>query len=300
MSMQSPKHHAALVGPRGIGQLFGAALRHYRMDFGFLLTASICVLVPYFVLDAIFNANSAKILAFDFSHLTHVTSLTQLAAMEQHAGITGPSPVSWVLSLLNAVLVTPLLYGIIVHMVVRRNMGGSSVSMPNAFSHAFHRVGAAALAVLWADILKFFTVIAGGFIIGLAGAIVTAAAGSSVWSTVVAGILAAALLCCVIVVAVKLAFVVPVAYEENLRTSQSARRSAQLTKGQLWRTLVFMLLTVVLPGAIRIVISALIASVTQNAWVILVIIDLVQLFLVPFTLLAMSVLYVDLRIRAAS
>lgn len=286
------------MAPRRFGELIRATFRSYRLDFLFLMTAALCVLVPFFILDAIFNVQATTAMQFDFAQFQHYAHMAQMGPIGKRPAFTAPSPVAWVLNLLNVLVVIPLLYGIIVHMVVRRHLSGASVSMPDAFSHASHRVWRAWPTLLLAYALVFFAVLAAAAIIGLVAAVLGAVSVAPQVIVVIVTLLVIAMCCVVIFIAVKLAFVTPVVFEEGRFATHAIRRSAWLTKGHMWRTIGFAVIINIIAAIARLAIGGILTAAVHRVFAVVIIIDAVQVLTLPFTLLGMSLLYLDLRVRS--
>lgn len=295
----SYRDRATVSGVQSVWGLIGATFRHYGRGFLSIVTASVFVQVPYFVLSLLFNHPSTASAPIDLAKLQQVTSLQQLAKLEQQAGVT-PQPITWVLMFLNLLIVTPLLYGIIVQLVLHehhRDSGGVR-RVPALFSQAFHRLGSAVGSLILASLLVMFAALAGMAVIGLFVAVFSAVALPTSVVGAVTVLLVIALFCVLIWVGVKIVAVIPVVYAEGVAGISAVARSARLAQRNAWHIIGFVFCIYVITTVVRVVLSAIALGLVQNATGASVVADFLSLFTEPFMLVGMTLLYVNLRIRA--
>ena len=283
---------------RGIGELLDETFRRYRSDFSFLFIASACVLVPYLILSAIFSYHSTADAQAFLTQLEKAASSTQLAKTLPTAN--GGSYVELTLiGLLGALIVTPMLYGAISYRVIRRALQDETVGVQEAVSHAFHRLGAGFLTLLLTYLLVALFAIAEIAVVGLLGGLLGAVSGgagqvASVLVFSIGGIAAVVLL---IWLVVRISFVTPVVFTEDLSFIRAIRRAFSLSRRNVWRIIGYIILVYLIEGVLQLGLSLLLFLVNRNPVVTLVLRDLLTVLVTPFLLLALSYLYLDVRIR---
>ncbi len=279
--------------PRGIGQLLDDNFSFYREKFGFLIASGLCFLVPYHVLSAYIN-----------THYSLVDLETKIQELQSGAAGVDPQTASlsqfwspaltWSLALtiIYSLLVTPLLYGMIVHMLTNHHIAGKDVNLSDASVHAFKRLVSSVLTTILLGLLYF--VIVFGMIL-IASAVSAFARQAAMLVSIVTLIV---VLCVVIWFAARFSLVPSVVIEEHKMTSRALARSWQLTKGNFWRVVIYFVLLFVLIGILRFAVLFAAAALIKNSVLVAVISTIVDVLIVPFFMLGTANIYADLRVRS--
>jgi hypothetical protein len=285
-----------------VGATLAETFRQYGGHIRYWMLAAVCILVPYLVLLGIFDYHAVSQWSDLVQSLLRDHSLqdllnSQVLASNQSSTADNPTLAS-VLGLIRALVVMPLLFGIILRLTVSLTETGREPTLDEAFSASVRRLFAAAVTtLLW----WFFWVLALSLLVfctGLLSALALSMAGGRVLGMIVAGVFALAAVVVGIWLAVRFSQVSPVVFGEKRMLWDAIRRSWQLTRGQAWRVFAFFLITYVLISIVQTAVAALVASLVHQSVVILVVNGLVLLFTSPFSMLAQANLYVRLRARS--
>jgi hypothetical protein len=276
--------------PRSIGQLLDDAFRLFRNHFRFIFAASLCVYLPFLILQALFTVKFESVL----NQLQNVKTQSDLAnfwpmVAPQVGGLL-------VIAIVEALLVTPLLYGSLLRLVAEVKSNGTAVSFRDAFVHAWRRL----LAVIGTGILKWLLLLLLYIVASLAVAVVAILLGmlkvpDAVAVTVLV-LIGIALFCAAIWIFVRLAFAMSVALEERKAGWSALVRSWQLVKGNFWRAIGFFIVVRLIVGAVEMGLS-LAFTLIPNGTVTTVLENAVALLTTPFVLITTALLYLDLRVR---
>jgi hypothetical protein len=282
--------------PRSIGQLLDDNFRFYREKFGFLMVSGLCFLIPYHVLSAYINTH------YNLADLQTKLQQLQESGAASAAG-TDPQTMSfsqfwtpgltWSLSLtiIYSLLVTPLLYGMIVHMLTNHHLQKKDVNLGDASTHAFHRLVPSIFTTILLG-LSYFVIVFG--LISIASVIAALVHAAAIPVMILAFTM---ILCIVVWLSTRLSLVPSVVIEEQMMMMNSFIRSWQLTKQNFWRALGYFLLLFILVGILR---SAVLVAATvfvSNPILVAVISTIVDVLIVPFFMLGTANLYVDLQVR---
>ncbi|WP_067936141.1 hypothetical protein [Alicyclobacillus kakegawensis] len=274
-----------------VGAVLSATWAQYRAHVRYWLTASVCILVPYLVLLGIFDYHAVSQWTDVFqSILNHNKSLEQwLNATQADTAEADNTAVVAVLGLLRALVVMPLLFGMVLRLPLSLSATGDTPALDDALSTSARRLLAVAVTtVLW-WFLWLAVVTALVFVAGLIMSFAFALIGPV--SVVVA--LAAAVIG--VWIAVRFSQVSPIVFAEPLLLWAAIRRSWVLTRKQGWRVFWVFVITYFFITLVQAVIGALMAGLVHNSTAILVVNGIVLVFTSPFTMLAQANLYVHLR-----
>lgn len=276
--------------PRTIGQLLDDSFRLFRNHFRFIAAATLCVYLPYLVLQSL--------LAFDLeSALNGLESVKSEADLALVWSDIAPRLLGVLLmAMASALLVVPLLYGSLLRLLAELKFQGVTLSFKDAFVHAWRRL----LAVIGTGILKWLLLIV-LYIVCSAGlvlviAVLGLAHASAVVTAILAVLLGIAALCVVIWISVKFAFAMSVALEEKKAGWSAIVRSWQLVKGNFWRVIGFFIVVRVIVFAVEIGLNMIFHLIPSFA-VQTVLDNVVSLLTTPFVLMTTGLLYLDLRVR---
>lgn len=279
--------------PQTVGGLLDTTFRLYRRYFLPFLVLTICIDLPYLILESIFNIHSQSLLSSIIQDAQNPTRMQQdlFAQTPIVAGAFG-------FMLLSALIVTPLLYGSILHMVVSLQYDGQSTPTGSwtAFRHAWRRL----LVVLGTNLLRWliFVVclaVGGGVIAGI-GVLFSVIGLTSAAVAVAVTLLSITGFVFFIWLVVKMAFVPSTTLEEDISFITAIKRSFELTRGNMWRIvgyyIVIELIIFVVTTGFGLIFSVVPGKVLQS-----ILTDLFSVLVTPFSLVAMANLYLDLRIR---
>jgi hypothetical protein len=279
--------------PQTVGGLLDTTFRLYRRHFVSLLVLTVCIYLPYMILESIFNIHTQTL-------LSRMLQNVQDPALVQQQLISQIPSLAFVLlfAIISGFVVIPLLYGSILHIVVSVQYDGQEVPIGRwqAFRHAWRRL----LPVLGTNVVRWLiyvvaSAVAGGVIVGV-GVLLSALKLTPTAVGVAVVLLTLTAVVGLIWLTVKLAFVSSVALEEGISFIAAIRRSSELSRGNLWRIigyfLVVQLIIFVVSLGFGLLFSLVPAIIFQS-----ILTDLVGVIITPFSLLAMANLYLDLRVR---
>lgn len=293
MQVSLPVGEADQIRPRGIGELLDATFRLYRDQFKYVLLTSLCFLLPYAILSGLTTARDATLLQSLASQFSNGTG-TGVPSRGVVTQLVTTSGLVVLFSLIDWIVVLPLMYGTLLRLVVARRLEGQVIAFGEGVRCSVRRwmpvVGT--IVLLWLVVMAFVLVAAA--LIGLSAA---ALGGSptAIAVTVVVILSIAGIAVCVWL-SVRLSMVSSAVREDQVRLWQSVKRSWELTRGNFWRCLgffaaVWLIVLVLLSGASGA------TGVLHNPGLSAAVSAIVSLFVTPFGMLATAELYVDLRIR---
>lgn len=293
MSWNAP---AGTLRPRNIGDLLDATFRQYKQHFSFLFRASAFTLIPYLVLDVMVNRGSVGQFRTLLSQLTHASSITQLASLQQsgHTAVNWPGLVA--LGLIS-LIVMPLLYGAILHLITHDALAGGTVPLGAALRYSASR--------LWATIItNVFSLLLWGVAVAVTTVLVAITIGVAAATkapdaiSIILGVIAVIIAIVVDVwLAIRFAFRSSVAIEERRILWPPLGRSWVLTRGNFWRTFGFFVLIYLMLGVLRSGVNTAALLLIPSTVLASLVTGIVSFFTIPFGMLATANLYVDLRIR---
>ncbi|QSO46426.1 glycerophosphoryl diester phosphodiesterase membrane domain-containing protein [Alicyclobacillus mengziensis] len=279
--------------PQTVGGLLDKTFRLYRRHFVSLMVLTVCIYLPYLILESLFNIHTQTLLSGMLQNVQD-PALVQQQLISQIPALV----VILLFTIISAFVIIPLLYGTILNIVVSLQYEGQEVPVAKwqAFRHALRRL----LPVLGTNVVRWILYIVAslvvGGVVGGVGALFTAIKLTPAAVGVAVVLLSLTGLVILIWFAVKLAFVPSVTLEEGISFFTAIRRSYELTKGNLWRIIgyfiVVQLIIFVVSIGFGLLFSLVPAIIFQS-----ILTDLVGVLVTPFSLVAMANLYLDLRIR---
>ncbi|CAM3861406.1 glycerophosphoryl diester phosphodiesterase membrane domain-containing protein [Alicyclobacillus pomorum] len=288
MSTQPSRTH---LRPQSIGHLLDDTFRTIGHHFRLMAVATLSIYLPYLVLQDIFSANVNALTA----GMDNVQSFSEL--MTQLTAVLPQLIAYVVISILGALVAIPLLYGTMIHFLAKLKFEGETLTFKQAVGHAWRRLP----AVIGTDLLKWIIllvtfVVTGGIlalVIGLLGGI----GAPAVVTGIVVTLLAIGVLCLDVWLLVKFALATPVAVMEGKAGWNAMMGSWRLIKGNFWRVLGYFILVQLIAGAVSFGLTTLFHLI-PNTVVTIVLDSVTELVITPFTFVAISLLYLDLRVRA--
>jgi len=273
------------IRPRRLGELLDESFRLYFSRFGALLLTILPAFVPYLVVAGWVSYRLNRL----FPKTSHLTAAQLDAVLTDHAG----DLVTLLLILMAAaLLLTPLAYGAIVrHVVQSPGRQRQQVSIADNYRFAAGRL----LSVIGTQVVRalvFIVLIGGGSVLfawlarssgGAAGILLVI-----LWSI--------AALIFFIWWAVQFSLAVYVALVEPMSGWKALMRSWHLVTGNFWRTLGYYIIVQVLVAAVTYGLG-LVAQVAHNELLSLAVSGALNLVTEPFVVVAMTFLYLDLRVR---
>lgn len=285
--------------PRTVGEVLNQTFRLYRQKFSFFIIAGVCFLLPYHILNGYImirfgNSQFTNQLQQTLQNLqTGVTSGSSASA-----NVLASSAYIWTMALLiiYSFLVTPLLYGMVVHLMTRLQLYGEESNLNDASTHAFRRLIPSIFTTILIGMLYFVLVFFLSAVVGLIAGVLGTAVPKMI-AMPIDIVLFAAMVGMLIWLLVKLAFVPSVVIEEQMSGFMAIGRSWILTKRSFWRLFWFFILVFLVVGVVRAGILLILAMLFKNEWSILVISTILDIFILPLIFLAIANMYTDLRVR---
>lgn len=315
----------ARLRPLDLGDILDGTFRLYRNNFVTLLGIVALSLVPLSILKVLGALLTRDAVTDQLGTLGSVPGLPLLGA--QWFAILGAynnSGVNSLLGLLQGLVLQPLITTALVYAVSRRYLGLPATIMD---SYRFGFGKARFLSVLAAQLLIGIGL---GLAIGLPfacvfiglGVGIGAAAGASDGSTALAALglvgglvgllIVAVFIIAALVLSTRLGFYPQAVVVEGQGPIESISRSWRLVKGMMWRTVGIVLVLTFLGGVLSTIILLLLLAIgglvgvtidnpIESYGLIVSFFELIQLLstmlVLPFTLIGLTLLYYDLRVR---
>ncbi len=288
MSTQPSGTH---LRPQTIGHLLDDTFRTIGHHFRLIAVATLSIYLPYLILQDIFSANLNGLTAGIDNVQSPGDLMAQLTAVL-------PQLIAYVvISVLGALVVTPLLYGTMIHFLTKLKFEGETLTWKQAVGHAWRRLP----AVIGTDLLKWIilllTIGGTGVILALVGRLLGGLGAHAVVTGIVATLLGIGALCLDVWLLIKFALATPVAVMEREAGWNALMGSWRLIKGNFWRVLGYFILVQLIAGAVSFGLTSLFHLI-PNTVVTTVLDSVTELIITPFTFVAISLLYLDLRVRA--
>ncbi|MFD1674233.1 hypothetical protein [Alicyclobacillus fodiniaquatilis] len=284
-----------MLKPRSVREVIQAGWFLYRRRFRFVLTASLSILFPYAMIAAYVQAHFTMLSSDEMQQL-----MTDVGSNAQTSSLLSVLPHGseiWfiVLGLMYMLLVVPLLQGILVHMTAQIMLKKQDVTVSEAGNLAFRRllpnVGTLVLVgLIYVFFIAVFTLII-FLIFSLLGSV------SQALASVIVVLGSIALFIGVIWFLLRVSMVSLVVVEEHRSFFGAIRQSFRLTRDQAKRLFGFFVMLFLICLVIETFLSLMGSVFFPSAGGGLMIDSLISIFLTPFAMLCMSVMYVDLRIR---
>jgi hypothetical protein len=284
--------------PQTIGEILDTTFRQYKTEFSFWFLILVYVFLPFLIVNAALAYGTTTNVNMYLSMLAQ--SATSHNNQDQALLGTMVGQVVWIylLALLDALIVRPFMLGAVVHYVTEKTLYGRRVSVGKALLYSVRRL----IAVILTNIFRYIILIVcfavvGGVLAGIVG--IMAIAHAPTWIDWLLGIVfGISFVGFTIWIAVKFAFVTPVAVEEKRILFGPIARSWVLTRQNFWRIFGFFILMTLIVLALQSGIAALVGLLMQHQPLLSTVISTVLAFFVtPISLFGMANLYVDLRIR---
>lgn len=278
--------------PRTIGELLDDTFRTFASHFRVIAVASLCVYVPYLILEEIFTTNALAELQ-KFQTITIQTS-AQLAA--EMSSLLPDLLAVFIMALVSVLLVVPLLYGTLLHYFETLKHQGKIVSFRDSFTFAFQRLPATIGTNLLKWLFLVLIFIVSWILIIVVAVMLGALKVPPVLTIIVIVLLALAALCLLVWLAVQFTFAMSAAVADGKAGWSALVRSWQLVRWNFWRVIGFLLITQLIVGAVSFGLTMafqLVPSLTAQS----ILSDVVSFVTTPFALLSIAILYLDLKVR---
>jgi hypothetical protein len=280
------------VRPRGIGELLDATFRFYRRYFRIFMLATVAIYVPYLILQSILDIHTQNVLSTIVAQAKTSTALTQTFAKESANLMESVGMV-----LLSTFLITPLLYGTILHVIMGASSGEPQPSGKDAFVHAMSRL----LTVVGVNIVRwliyFVALTVAAMVGGLLFGIMKGLGVTTVLAVTILVLVGIVLLILMLWLYIRLVFAQAVTLEEHRSVFSSIGRSWVLSRGNFWRVTAYLLLIEIITVALSLGIGV-VATLIHAGIVSTIILNILTLFVVPITMIATATMYIDLRVRS--
>lgn len=284
-----------MLKPRSVREVIQAGWFLYRRRFRFVITASLSILFPYAMIAAYVQSHFTMLSADEMQQLmTDVGSNTQTSAL---LSVLPQGSEVWfiVLGLVYILLVVPLLQGILVHMTAQLMLKKQDTTVSEAGNLAFRRllpsVGTLVLVgLIYVVLIALFTLVT-FLIFSLIGS------ASQVLASVIVVLGSIALFIGVIWFLLRVSMVPVIVVEEHRSFLGAIRQSFRLSRDQTKRLFGFFVMLFLICLIIETFLSLMGSVIFPSAGGGLMIDSLISIFLTPFAMLCVSVMYIDLRIR---
>lgn len=286
--------------PRSIGDLIDTTFRQYRSDFSYLLMVSIFLFVPYWIVQSILNYHTVsgaeatiRQLAGSLLQSSKIQPLSRLAA--NAPPFTASRVVANLALGILTIIVYPLIYGTILHRVVRSSLSHEQKSFGESLRYAARRLFSAIVTniFVWFLVTLCATV---GWAVAVIPIVLLSIIKISIAITIPLGILLGlGGILFTLWLVTRVALTSSVVREEKRIFWPALARSWVLTRRNFWHTLGYLALITLMVEATQGGIAGV--SYLLPPIVSVIVIGLATLFVLPFQMLAVANLYVDLRVR---
>ncbi|GMA51705.1 hypothetical protein GCM10025857_30620 [Alicyclobacillus contaminans] len=278
------------IQPQSIGQILDDTFRSLRQFARPLAVATLSIYLPYLVVEDIFTVQSSNALG----GLENVQSFNEVMAYLQSAMPHIVAVVLW--SMVGVLLVVPLLYATVVHLLIRAADHGEPPTFSDVFPLAWRRTLALIGTTLFKWLALFLVFLISGGIIALMIGLLAAFGASALVAGIVAAVLSVIAVVLYVWLMLKWVMSIPAVAAEGRVGFGALRASSDLVRHSVWRVLGFFIIVELIAAAVNVGLTALF-RLLPNAVAASVLDSLVQLLTVPFTLVAATKLYMDLRVR---
>lgn len=259
--------------PLPVGELLDETFKLYRRHFNVIAGVALIVVLPNLVLALISGSYRANPFSYLQQVLQNANNPEELQRIQQRQAEFNSSPL-YILSFLLTALLLPFSLGAIFR-------AATSLAAGNV-----ETIG----SVLMGTARRYFALVGIGILTSL---------------VIVGGILIITIPV-VILVLVRWAVDTPVLFAENVGPIRAVGRSWNLTRGNWWRTLGILILVGILVSIIQTALTALFGGLAAvvpglgndlRAAIVLTVSTGVNALVSPITPIAISLLYLDLRVR---
>ncbi|WP_026370169.1 glycerophosphoryl diester phosphodiesterase membrane domain-containing protein [Kallotenue papyrolyticum] len=299
--------------PLSAGELLDEAFRLYRNNLLSLLAITALVQVPYMLISSLLQLPLQRLAG----RAQDPTTPFDPSGVESPAAWLGTlafsTGSSLLVSLLYAIVFLPLLEGALTFAVAQRYLA-RPISLSGSFRAAFRRLGSLVGARLLLSLASLLVV--GVFVGMIVSLVVLAASSDALGDTAGTAGTLGAVLCSIVLVIVlgvglllfvpRLLFTSQAVMVEGVGAIDSLRRSWQLTAGFFWRVLGLLLLITLITWLISVVpaliivtpITLLLQDQPEVQFLISAVVStLLNVVVLPFTMIAYTLIYFDLRVR---
>lgn len=299
--------------PDTVGGLLQPTFRLFFSHFRTWMILTICIFVPFLILVAALNVNTASFTAKLLGHTTTPAEIRTIVASSLPM-----LALSGVLSLISAFVVVPLLYGSMLHgsvgvvestdedaNVIQVTLTPTRTVSPvpqnatkphawNAFRHTLRRWPIVIGTVLMRDVLYCVAIIVAGAVIALVVMLFQAMGFNSTAVGTAAVILSLTALWVLVWLAMRFAFMPSATFEEGLSYMGALRRSVAMTQGRVLRMVWFFVIVGLIVIGMSVVFGA-VSQVVHSQVVATIVMDIGAVLVTPFQNIGMVVLYLNLR-----
>lgn len=306
-----------------LGELLDESFRLYRRDLLTLIALTALVIVPYTILNTLITIPFQQNIARLQNSVVPGTAPDQQVLNNLIGSTVYGSILSGTLGFVYAVVFVPIMEGALTRTVARRYLD-HPVSIGDSIGGALRRALSLIVAKLLPSIailaltIAFFACVFFGFIGVLVGNPFSSTTSGSTPSGTAIGVsfllLFGSIILFLVVLAfmyVRILFTSQAVIAENKGPIEAIKRSWNLTKGYFWRTFGIFLLIALLAALIQFVPSGILGAIAgaltvrsgtipdpvQQTILTSVIGAITSLLVTPFSLVAYTLMYYDLRIR---
>ena len=268
------------------GELLDSTFSVYRRKFLTILAIAALFQLPYVALQSLVEPSPLAKLQSVEQH----TPATAAAAQQELSKMLGPGLVIFGIALVYYLLLIPLMQAATIQVV-----SGDYLDRPTNFGAALRGTGGRLWDLAGLVLLEFGVAVVGPLFLILALAVVGAGA--------IAALLMVAWVAYAVVVLIKMSLGVPALILENLPPVAALRRSWRLTHGWFWRIALLYLVITIVSSVVSTVVAAPVSLLVGAAGSISAISaetlagGLVNILTSPLTLIALTLVYYDIRIR---
>ena len=268
------------------GELLDSTFSVYRRKFLTILAIAALFQLPYVALQSLVEPSPLARL----QSLEQHTPATAAAAQQELSKMLGPGLVIFGIALVYYLLLIPLMEAATIQVV-----SGDYLDRPTNFAAALRGTRRRLWDLAGLVLLEFGVAVVGPLFLILAFAVVGAGALAALLMVAWGGY--------AVVVLIKMSLGVPALILENLPPVAALRRSWRLTHGWFWRIALLYLVITIVSSVVSTVVAAPVSLLAGAAGSISAISaetlagGLVNILTSPLTLIALTLVYYDIRIR---
>lgn len=279
--------------PLTVGEIFQASLTMYRTRFRTLMGASFLILFPYLIISTYIQTHFFPTSTIDMQAMLTKTSHAKTTLDLMQALPSGMVVWFCVLVGIYLVIVVPLLYGVVMHIVIDRVSSDGSASLSEAGNRMFQRlmptVGTIILSIILYVLAAFVYVLLLTLLVALLNAV------SGALASFVSVIGSIVMFFGVLVVVMRGLFIPAVVIVEGQSYLSAIRRTMQLTRRRMARLVPFCLLLFIVCLIVQWILSLFGSILFQSAGGQLLVTAIVGLLVTPFALVSICMMFLDLK-----
>lgn len=278
--------------PHTVGELLQFTFQLFFRHFRRWMLLTICIYIPFLILEALLNVNTSSLTS---QLLTHTATPAQIREI-----IASSLPtLAWssVLSIISGLVIVPLLYGSTLDGVVQVSQEPVQNSHPqtwNAFVRTFRRWPVVVGTVVMRGVVYFLAFVICVAVVALVVMLFQLVGFNSAAVGTAAVILSVTAMWVLIWLAMKLAFIPSVTFQEGLSYTGALRRSFDMTQGKVWKMVGFFLLVELIVFVTSLVFGS-VAQAVHNSFAVTILTDVGAVLVTPFQIVGMAVLYLNIR-----